>query len=233
MNEVAMQEELPEFPHNTEKMVPTENRKRVSEKSGTINIVLAIFLSVIFSTFISGALIFSETAKENVLSLFGVSPEQQPDPLLPIHKRIDQLIADHNHAVDLINADLSLLNKALYDTNASKETLTNRIIAIEKNVATFRNETAKKMEAQKQSLIAAQKAKVAAAAKPNEPVNTVSIVSVRGWGNTGFVTLKEGLDYSELLTVGDSWRGWLVLSVDANARKATFRVQDQVKELVM
>jgi hypothetical protein len=227
-------QELPEFPNdNTERIAIPEKRNTSVEKSGKLNLVLMVFLSVILSTLISGSLIFSDTAKDRVLSVFGIQPEQKPDPLLPIRNQITQLLADQQQVNDSLKKELSDVRVALSNSDISRETLINRIVTIEKNSAAFRNETVKKLEAQKQSLVAAQKAKAAAAAKPKEPVNPVSIVSVRGWGNTGFVTLKEGLDYSELLTVGDSWRGWHVLSVDANARKATFRVHDQVKELVM
>ncbi len=226
-------QELPEFPNdNTERIAIPEKRNTSVEKSGKLNLVLMVFLSVILSTLISGTLIFSDTAKDKVLSVFGIQPDQKPDPLLPIRNQITQLLADQHQVNDSLKKELSDIRIALSNSDMSRETVINRIVTIEKNMATFRNETVKKLEDQKK-ILAIQKAKTLAAAKPKEPVNTVSIVSVRGWGNTGFVTLKEGLDYSELLTVGDSWRGWQVLSVDANTRKATFRVHDQVKELVM
>jgi hypothetical protein len=235
INEVAMQDELPDFPNdNTDRIVPTEKRNSVVEKSGVPNVILIIFLSVTLSTLISGSLIFSDKEKitENVLSVFGIKPEQKQDPLLPVNNRIDQLVTEQQRDYDSLKTELSDLKKALTDTDASREILTHRIVAIEKNVATFRNETIKKFEAQKNT-IAIQRAKAVAATKPKEVVNLVTIVSIRGWGNAGFVTLKEGLDYSDLLAVGDAWRGWTLLSVDANARKAIFSINGHTKELVL
>lgn len=223
--------ELPDIPgvFNEERMEPIS----VNPKSSRPNLFFVGVLSVFFAVLISGAVTtgFVILGKERILSLFGYKEPPKADILLPVNKRIDEMLASQQAFIEKTNDQLQSLKSELDAVVLKKDQINTRLALLENSTAEFRQDVNSKIAEQKKQQDAKQKAQ--AVAQPKPIVVSVQIVSIRGWGHESYVTLKEGLDYSELLAVGDTWRGWTLLSADANTRKATFKIQNQVKELVM
>lgn len=203
--------------------------KRTTKKSGVNSgLLLTVFFSILFSVVVSVSLVL--VGKDNVLAVFGIKPEAKPDPLIPIREEIAKQQTELLALQKSLQEEVSIIKSTIGENAKAGELLTNRIIVIEKSIATYRNDLEAKI-ANQEKIITTQKAKVTA--KPKEPLHPISIVSIRGWGNSGFVSIKQGLDYSDLLAIGDTWRGWQLVDVDTEARKATFLYQGQTKVLVM
>lgn len=207
---------------------PTVAKRHKPSSGLNAGLLLTVFFCVLLSAGVSVSILL--IGKDNVLSVFGVKPEVKPDPLVPIRNEIAKQQAEILSIQQNLQDQVEDLKVVIANNNKTSELLTNRIMVIEKSVATYRNDLEKKIASQ-EKVITTHKTKVAA--KPKEPLHPISIVSIRGWGNAGFVSVKQGLDYSDLLSIGDSWRGWQLVDVDTEGRKATFVYQGQTKVLVM
>ena len=62
------------------------------------------------------------------------------------------------------------------------------------------------------------------AKEPPKPQIFVSLVSIRSQGGSQWVTLRDGLDVSPLIGVGDEWRAVKLISVDVNNKSAQIAI---------
>jgi hypothetical protein len=220
--------ELPDIPgimDNAESIAA----KQAPRNNKTFSALLILFFAVLISSVVSVTCVM--LGKERILSVLGYVEPPKPDILLPINKKMAELETKHIETIQDIGSQLAELKSELAAVSLKKDQLNTRLSLLENSTADFRKEIQAKIIAEQKKQHAVVKQHIQT--KPKQVIVPVAIVSIRGWGNEAYVTLKEGFDYSELLAVGDSWRGWTLLSADANSRKATFRVHDQVKELVM
>lgn len=220
MNELP---DIPGFSHVKPSVPPTKHSNR------SIGMVLSVFIAVLMSSAITVTCVL--IGKEKILTVFGYIEPPKPDILLPVNKKIEEVETAQIEFIQSVSSQIQSLKSEVETNSLKKDQLNTRLSLLENSTSEFRQEIHAKITAErkKQQAIVRQQTQV----QPKPIIAPVTIVSIRGWGNESYVTLKEGLDYSELLAVGDSWRGWTLLSADTNSRKATFRVQDQVKDLVM
>ena len=221
-------QELPDFPIQTEQR-SIENMKTPSGNNSTF----ILFASVLISVAISMTFIFSEAARDQVKSVFGYDPSKKPDPLLPIRNEIQQLLVDQKVINENLKTQLDGMRAQLAEFQQEGDIIANRMVVLEKSLASLKLDTDKKFTAQANTAKVIAQKKISAASKPKEPVNPISLISVRGWNGDAFVSIKEGLDTSDLLAIGDTWRGWEVVSINTEDRSASFKVHGQIKELRM
>ncbi len=73
--------------------------------------------------------------------------------------------------------------------------------------------------------------KPVAVIKPKEPPKPqifISLISIRSQGGNQWVTLRDGLDTSPLMAVGDEWRSVKLISTDINNKSAQIAVNGAV-----
>jgi hypothetical protein len=102
------------------------------------------------------------------------------------------------------------------------------------NVERFSSDLEQKMAAQKktQPIQVDARQKIITPAKPKAPVIIpLVLTSIRYQAGTPLVGVRDGLDQSELLMPGDSWRGWTLLDADPATRRARFKVAGTEQEL--
>jgi hypothetical protein len=99
------------------------------------------------------------------------------------------------------------------------------------NLERFSSSLEQKIEQQKKvQQAAAAKPVVKAAPKP-VPIIPVVLISIRNIAGTSYVSLRDGLDDSDLLMPGDTWRGWTLITADTATKSAIFTVAGKQQEL--
>ncbi len=224
--------ELPDVPglhaepdqRSSDRNDPSVKKERTG--SSRTAIIASVVLSVLFSGVVtlSGLLI----GKQAILELFGVSAaSKKPDPYLVAIddvKGMVQILADD---VDALKSKQSELTEALNTTSFTAERASQRLTALER----FSSDLEKKIAEQKKiQQVAAAKPIAKPVPKP-APVIPVVLVSIRNIAGTSYVSLRDGLDDSDLLMPGDSWRGWTLVAADPSSKTASFTVAGKPQEL--
>lgn len=104
-----------------------------------------------------------------------------------------------------ITQDIDNIRSHITEVDARQTNLENRVIQIDS-----------KLEA-----INARPVPKPVVVKPKEPIKMpvlVNVVSIRNQGGVIWASLREGLDTSPLLTVGDEWRSFKVVGIDPATR---------------
>jgi hypothetical protein len=182
-------------------------------------------------TLASGAaLAITFIGKAQILEWFGVAPQNEaPNKVaIAINEQKTQLqeLSNLLDAAKKEFADLqALANTSEFEVNK----LTLRVTNIER----FASDLEQRLEQQKKAAqTIVQRPKRTQAVKPKSaPIIPVILVSIRNQAGTSLVSLRDGIDQSELLMPGDAWRGWRFLDVMPSGRSARFQVADKIQEL--
>lgn len=225
--------ELPDIPG-----INTEGESRLSEgyrkptkvKTGysIVSLVAIGFLSVVVAT--GSALAVTLIGKNELLVMLGAQAETKKEDA------IAKAIQEQKSQLELLANSLDHANQSLADLQAYADARTidmNKLTQRVFNVERFSSDLEKKIADQKkaqQFAVVQQKKAVAAKPKP-VPIVPLTLVSIRTQAGTPLVALRDGLDKSELLMPGDTWRGWRFLDADSFLKSARFQVDGKVQEL--
>lgn len=187
-------------------------------------IAAAVFLSVVINT--SLILATSDRPFSNLASSFGFKSKQPEQDTLQ-QTAIDQLneiVARHVNEIAQLNTSIKSLGEFVSDLKSSIAENDSKITRLENRVAEAVNEI-NKLKIQRVT------PKAVTAVKPKEPPKPqifVSLVSIRSQGGSQWVTLRDGLDTSPLMAVGDEWRAVKLISTDINNKSAQIAVNGAV-----
>jgi len=224
--------ELPDVPglHAEPDQRPLDRNSRTVKQERTGSSRTAIIASVVLSVLFSGVVTLSGLliGKQAILELFGVSAEsKKPDPYLVAIddvKGMVQILADD---VDALKSKQSELQESINAASFTAERASQRLTTLER----FSSDLEKKIAEQKKvQQVAAAKPIVKPVPKP-APVIPVVLVSIRNIAGTSYVSLRDGLDDSDLLMPGDTWRGWTLVTADPSSKTASFTVAGKPQEL--
>lgn len=226
--------ELPDIPGvsaSPEARIANEYRKpRARAGYSLASVLLVAFFTLALA--VGASLAMTIMGKDAVLGLFGVQPKpKEPD-------RVSIALEDHRNQLEQLSGLIESTKESLVELRSHADSkafdldkLTQRVTTVERFAAGLDQ----KIESQKKAQQAlAQQAKKAVPVKPKPaPIIPIVLVSVRNQGGVPLVSLREGMDTSELLMPGDSWRGWRLLDASPSAKSARFQVSGQVQELYL
>lgn len=226
--------ELPDIPGvsaSPEARIAPDYRKPKAVKGYSLAaVLLASFFTLMLA--VGASLAMTIMGKNAVLGLFGVQPKpKEPD-------RVAIALEDHRNQLEQLSGLIESTKESLAQLRSQTdskafdlEKLTQRVTTVERFAAGLDQ----KIESQKKAQQAlAQQAKKIVPAKPKPaPIIPVVLVSVRNQGGVPLVSLREGMDTSELLMPGDSWRGWRLLDANPGSKSARFQVAGKVQELYL
>ncbi len=189
---------------------------------------LSGFVAILLSAAIAAGITL--TGRDRILSAFGSSPSKQPDP--------------YQQHVEAINAQLSALRTTLDNVQRSLNSETEnanaqafeqskieqRLTVIERFVTDLEQQVKKHQTATAPVRKPAPKKTVVTKPKP-APVIPPVLVSIRNISGVTYVALRDGLNESDLLMPGDTWKGWTFVDADHFRKVATFRYQGSVHQL--
>ena len=202
--------------------------KRVSNGSSALSLFATGFIAVVAASAIAASLTL--VGKDAMLAMVGVAPATKKEDVLAA------AIKEQQSQLELLANSLDHAKQSLADLQAYADAsaidlnkLTQRVF----NVERFSSDLEKKIGEQKkvQQIAVVQQQKAVAAKPKPAPIIPLTLVSIRTQAGTPLVALRDGLDKSELLMPGDSWRGWTFLDADAYRKSARFQVGGKVQEL--
>ena len=187
------------------------------------------FFSIIISAGVAVAVTL--VGKDTLLTMAGIDTDsKQPD-------KIELAINEHSRLIADIESSLHDAKKEIADLHAYSDAsafdaskLTQRVSTLERFASQLEKKIADHKQAQ-QKQVAAQIKQVAQAKPKPAPVIPMLLISIRNQAGTPLVSLRDGLDKSDLLMPGDTWRGWTLLDANPSSKVARFKVRDQVQEL--
>lgn len=205
------------------------SRHKESRAGSLTGLIATCFLSVMISAGV--AIAVTLVGKDTLMTITGIDAEsKQPN-------KFELAINEHARLIADIESSLQNAKKEIADLNAYSDSsafeaskLTQRVTTIERFTSQLEKKIADhKQEQQRQ--VAAQVKRVAQAKPKPAPVIPMLLISIRNQAGTPLVSLRDGLDKSELLMPGDTWRGWTLLEADPDQKIARFHVNGNVQEL--
>jgi Skp family chaperone for outer membrane proteins len=189
---------------------------------------LSAFVAIVLSAAIAVGITL--TGRDRILSAFGSSLPKQPDPY---QQHFDAI----NAALSAMKTDLDSVQRSLKSEteNASahafeQSKIEQRLTVIER----FATDLEQRVKTHQAATVRQPAPKKPVVAKPKPaPVIPPVLVSIRNISGVTYVALRDGLDESDLLMPGDTWKGWTFIEADHFRKVATFRYQDSVRELAL
>lgn len=200
---------------------------RYAEKPA-LPIPLAIAISVLLSLIINVILLVA-TSDKTVAKLgmaFGLknTSEELADKKQASLDRLNVLVAEHTDLIAQINISLRSINQYIGEVKNSLAENDARIARAERNI----EEVALDITKSKIPRAASKPVAIAKPKAPPKPQIFISLLSIRSQGGSPWVTLREGLDTSPLMTIGDEWRTVKLVSADTNSRSAQISINGTV-----
>lgn len=222
--------DIPEFDAQNESRLLAESQRSAKVRAGysMMSFVVTVFVSVILAS--GAALAVTFIGKAQFLELFGVAAKTKAPNALAA------AIAEHKTQLQELSGLLGTAKKELTELHTlanTSEFEMNKLTLRVTNIERFASDLEQKLEQQKksqQTLVNLPKKTQPIKSKP-VPIIPVVLVSIRNQAGTSLVSLRDGLDQSELLMPGDAWRGWRFLDVMPSGRSARFQVADKIQEL--
>lgn len=222
--------DIPEFNTQNESRLIAESKHSAKMRAvhSMMSLVVTVFVSVILAS--GAALAVTFIGKTQFLELFGVAVKTKAPNTLAI--AIDEHKTQLQELTNLLDAakkELAELHTLANTSEFEMNKLTLRVTNIER----FASDLEQKLEQQKKSQHAnVNLPKKTQPIKPKPvPIIPIVLISIRNQAGTSLVSLRDGLDQSELLMPGDTWRGWRFLDVMPSGRSARFQVADKIQEL--
>ena len=211
------------------RMIAGGNKKMNAQGQSAAALVATGFIVLILAVVISGA--FTLLGKDQLLVLLGAkSKEFQPDKTTLALQELGSQIQLFSQLVDELKQQQVALTASTDSASLDLTKLTQRVNNIERFTSDLEVRIAEHKKAQ-QLQVTAQKKQIAQAKPKPSPIIPVVLVSIRNQAGTPLVALRDGLDKSELLMPGDSWRGWTLLEANPSTKTARFKVAGNVQEL--
>lgn len=225
--------ELPDIPglstdENSRMTSDYRAPKRASNGASALSLFATGFIAVVAASAIAASLTL--VGKDAILAMVGVAPAQKKEDVLAAAIEEQQgnlqLLAQ---SLDEAKAELKRLSESVNSGEFAVSKLEQRVTTVERFASSLDLKIGEQKKAQQ---IAVVQQKKAVAAKPKAaPIIPLTLVSIRTQAGMPLVALRDGLDKSELLMPGDSWRGWTFLDADAYHKSARFQVGGKVQEL--
>ncbi|GGY79104.1 hypothetical protein GCM10011613_24870 [Cellvibrio zantedeschiae] len=152
---------------------------------------------------------------QRIVAMFGGKKVDQTSEAAELQLQIETFrmsISEASRATDQAKTELRSVVQSLDGLRAQFTDIETRQTSLENSVAKINS----KIEA-----LNARPVPKPIAVKPKEPVKPpvlVNVVSIRNQGGVVWASLREGLNTSNLLTVGDEWRGFKVVGIDPASR---------------
>lgn len=225
--------ELPDIPgFNTESDSRlTENHKPARAKSGysLLSLLATGFVSVLLASIIALSLIIA--GRDTILVLVGAASleDQQEKLVIAVEEQAAQL-RKLTASLEQYEGKTETVNNHIDATTFDVNKLTQRVTTIERFSADLERRIAESKKIH-QAAVAQQNKKIDTTKPKPAPVVPVILVSIRNQAGTPLVSLKDGLDKSDLLMPGDSWRGWKFIDADLSTKTARFLVANKMQEL--
>lgn len=189
---------------------------------GLVTVVIAVLLAALVS--VSVVLV----GKDPIIALFGGTPDsQKPDPTKMAIEEVRGMVKLLADDMDALKLKQSELQEAINSGNFATQKTTQRL----ENLERFSSGLEQKIDQQKKIQQQEAAKKVVKAAPKPPPIIPVVLVSIRNISGTSYVSLRDGLDDSDLLMPGDSWRGWTLITADPMTKTAIFTVSGKQQEL--
>ena len=221
-------QELPDIETTEEGARSPIGASRTDDNTGNARIWLFGFIAILLSTAIAASITL--IGRDSIISIFSQSTQEKPDPY---QKQFDAV----NAALLALKTDLDNVQRALKSEteNASAQIfeqskIEQRLTVVERFASDLEQTIKKQQMAQARQPV--QKNVVVAKPKP-VPVIPPVLISIRSISGVTYVALRDGLNESELLMPGDTWKGWTFLDADHFRKVATFRYQGTVRELTL
>lgn len=223
--------ELPDIPGIQADPTSAPRFKRDNNKAlaSVRMVIFVLVMAVGWATLVSA--FFTFQGKEKLVEIFGGKASQSKDVLV-------QTIQDIQSTVDRLTNDFDELKQSHFSTKkevdtdkSQQESLVLRIENIEKLMASLEQKIDQQRVVQVEKPIApAIKKPVNVQPKP-QVIVPINLVSIRSMSGTAYVSVREGLDSSDLLTPGDVWHGWTFVDADPTEKVAVFMVDGKRQEL--
>lgn len=184
-----------------------------------------------FVTFLVSALIamgITLVGRESILGLFGMAPSEKPDPYEQRMVMIEAEMTSLKSELNTLRTDMRTQSENAGTQAFEQGKLENRLTVVERFTSDLEQKIKKHQAAQAELVV---KKKVVSAKPKPAPVIPPILMSIRNISGVAYVALREGLDASELLMPGDTWKGWTFVDADPVRKVARFRYQDKIQEL--
>lgn len=186
------------------------------------------FILLLLSGLISGA--FTLIGKNQLMLWLGEQPKAaQPDKTaIAIEEMTSQLIL-FSQILDDMKLEQTRLKTAADNNDNGMVKLTQRVTNVERFTSELELRIVEQKKASQKQVVVQPKPKPV---KPKaETIIPLVLISIRNQAGTPLVALRDGLENSELLMPGDTWRGWTLLEANQSAKTARFRVAGREEEL--
>jgi septal ring factor EnvC (AmiA/AmiB activator) len=166
---------------------------------------------------------------DSIKSLFGFQEEPKVNPLVHAIEEIKATQVSLAAEIDSLKESLAQTTSSVNEHSMASSTLETRTKRLEQFVTALEDS----IKEQKKQILVVQKEKqkVAVAKVQAEKTIPLILMSIRQQAGLPSVALRDGLDISELLMPGDSWRGWTFLDADPRTKSARFQVNGKPQEL--
>ncbi len=184
------------------------------------------FIAIVLPTLIVVGITL--VGKEPILSLFGVTASEKPDPYKQQLALLESELSSLRGQLNTLVTDLSTQSASVSEQAFEQDKLEKRLTVVERFSSDLEQKIKKQQAAQAELVV---KKKVVSAKPKPAPVIPPILMSIRNISGVSYVALREGLDASELLMPGDTWKGWTFIDADPVRKVARFRYQNQMQEL--
>lgn len=219
-------QELPDIPMSAEAQVP--NRPM---QSGRSSFPAASIGFAVISSFITLAICVGMVMKgsDSIKSLFGVKAEPRSNPLVMAIEEVKAAQIRLSAEIDSLKESLVKAKSSMDDQSFASSKLETRTMNLERFVTALED----KIKEQKKQAVVVQKEKEKAviAKVQAEKLLPLILLSIRQQAGVPLVALRDGMETSELLMPGDSWRGWTFVDADPRTKIARFQVNGKPQEL--
>jgi len=208
--------------HTNQRMSVKQNSK--SKKTFFLFFLLCVLLAVVAIMVVFGVKV--DKPMDKVAFVLGQKPttksvaDTQQESLTELHALISQQSlqqASITDSIKVLNGKLTDINNELIESQSREAQLEQHYQELKADI-----ELLKKPIPTPKSITAI---------KPKEPVKPVvlvSLLSIRIQGGITWISLSEGLDISPLLTVGDEWHGYKMVSADPFKKEAQLSVKGAI-----
>lgn len=197
------------------------------KSSRTLNPWIGTFVVGVLAVIVSVSAVV--IGKDQLLTWIGAAPEAQPDV-------VAIALQQHDGALKTLDVLVNELTERYERVSVRTTEHSDELGVVSQRVQA----TELKIDALAKQYTAQQKAREAAAAKPSImspsarislPVSPVFLISIRSLSGTPLVSLRQGVERSELLRPGDTWKGWTLEDADVMRKTARFSVGNKTQEL--
>lgn len=219
--------ELPDIELDTssERISPRAESKG-DRTQGFVRSFFLMFITIVLSALIAAGITL--VGREPVRALFGLTGSEKPDPYKQQLAQIESELSSLRGQLNTLVTDLSTQSASVSEQAFEQDKLEKRLTVVERFSSDLEQKIKKQQAAQAELVV---KKKVVTAKPKPAPVIPPILMSIRNISGVSYVALREGLDASELLMPGDTWKGWTFVDADPVRKVARFRYQNQMQEL--